>query len=88
MKQMLKGVSDKISETTDKYGLANPIEVINQEFGGETREESKARRAKQKSGNVMLEGAGEGVVKKAKGGTASSRADGCAVRGKTRGKIV
>jgi hypothetical protein len=27
-------------------------------------------------------------VKKAKGGTASSRADGCAQRGKTRGKFV
>lgn len=27
-------------------------------------------------------------VKKAKGGTASSRADGCAMRGKTRGKMV
>ena len=27
-------------------------------------------------------------VKKAKGGTASARADGCAMRGKTRGKIV
>ncbi len=26
-------------------------------------------------------------VKKAKGGTASSRADGCAIRGKTRGKM-
>lgn len=26
-------------------------------------------------------------VKKAKGGTASSRADGCAMRGKTRGKM-
>ena len=27
-------------------------------------------------------------VKKAKGGTASSRADGCCQRGKTRGKMV
>ena len=27
-------------------------------------------------------------VKKAAGGTASSRADGCAVKGKTRGKFV
>jgi len=27
-------------------------------------------------------------VKKAKGGTASARADGCAIRGKTRGKMV
>jgi hypothetical protein len=86
--KVLKDISDKISEKTDKYGLANPIEVINQEFGGETREESKARRAKQKPGNVMLEGTGEGVVKKAKGGTASARADGCAVRGKTRGKMI
>ena len=30
----------------------------------------------------------EPVVKKAAGGTASSRADGCAQRGKTRGKFV
>ena len=30
----------------------------------------------------------EPVVKKAAGGTASSRADGCAQRGKTRGKMV
>ena len=29
-----------------------------------------------------------GCVKMAKGGTASSRADGCAVKGKTRGKMV
>ena len=27
-------------------------------------------------------------VKKAKGGTASARADGCALRGKTKGRIV
>jgi hypothetical protein len=29
-----------------------------------------------------------GAVKMAKGGSASSRADGCAVKGKTRGKFV
>ena len=29
-----------------------------------------------------------GCVKMAKGGSASARADGCAVRGKTRGRIV
>lgn len=28
------------------------------------------------------------VIHKAKGGTASSRADGCAQRGKTKGRIV
>ena len=31
---------------------------------------------------------GEDATKYAKGGTASARADGCAQRGKTRGKIV
>ena len=31
---------------------------------------------------------GEDAIKYAKGGTASSRADGCAIRGKTRGKMV
>ena len=31
---------------------------------------------------------GEGATKYAKGGTASARADGCAQRGKTRGKMV
>ncbi len=36
----------------------------------------------------MPEQGGSGiVVKKAKGGTASSRADGCACKGKTRGKM-
>jgi len=28
------------------------------------------------------------VIKKAAGGTASSRADGCCVKGKTKGKII
>ena len=76
----LKDISDKISETTDKYGLANPIEVANEALGGETREESKARREKAKEASKEK--------KMRSGGTASSRADGCAVRGKTKGKIV
>ena len=80
MKQMLKGVSDKISETTDKYGLANPIEVANEALGGETREESKARREKMKEAPKEK--------KMRSGGTASARADGIAQRGKTRGTMV
>jgi hypothetical protein len=31
---------------------------------------------------------GPGTIRKAKGGSVSSRADGCAVRGKTKGKII
>jgi hypothetical protein len=88
MKQMIKDLSDKASNYLDTKGLANPVEVINEEFGGETREESKKRRAKQKPGNVLLEGTGEAPKKMAKGGSASSRADGCAIKGKTKGRIV
>jgi hypothetical protein len=42
-------ISDKISEVTDKYGVANPIEVADEALGGQTREESKARREKAKT---------------------------------------
>jgi len=81
----LKDLSDKVSDFADKHGLANPAEVINQALGGETREESKKRREEAKKPAPE-------PVKKAKGGmvksSASKRADGCAQRGKTRGKIV
>lgn len=74
----LKDISDKVSGFTDKYGLANPIEVVNESLGGETREESKKRREK---------AAQTETVKKAKGGYVRA-ADGIAKRGKTRGKFV
>ena len=48
MKEMIKGLSDKASNYLDTKGLANPVEVINEGLGGETREESKARREKAK----------------------------------------
>jgi hypothetical protein len=76
----LKDLSDKVSDYADKRGLANPVEVINEALGGETREESKKRREEAKMPTPE-------PVKKAKGGSvksASARADGCAIRGKTR----
>lgn len=78
--------SDKISEYTDKAGIANPIEVADEALGGQTREESKKRREAAKE-KVVPE-TPQPVKKMAKGGSASSRADGCAIKGKTRGKIV
>ncbi len=42
---------------------------------------------KQKAMEKEIYGPNAVPVKKAKGGTASSRADGCAQRGKTRGKM-
>jgi len=80
----LKDLSDKVSDFADKRGLANPVEVVNEALGGETREESKKRREEAKKETPA-------PVKKAKGGmvgSASKRADGCAQRGKTRGRIV
>jgi hypothetical protein len=47
----------------------------------------RAFEKKQKAMEKEIYGSDATPVKKAKGGTASSRADGCAVRGKTRGKI-
>jgi hypothetical protein len=78
----LREISDKVSEYTDKAGIANPIEVADEALGGQTREESKARRdaAKEK----VVKETPQPTKKMAKGGSASSRADGCAIRGKTR----
>jgi len=86
MKEMVKNLSDKASNYLDTKGLANPVEVINEGLGGETREESKVRREKAKEKEVKE--TPEPVKKMAKGGSASSRADGCAIRGKTKGTIV
>lgn len=80
----IKDWSDKASDFLDKKDLANPIEVINEALGGESREESRKRREEAKQPKPE-------PVKKAKGGmigSASKRADGCAVRGKTKGRIV
>jgi hypothetical protein len=80
----LKDLNDKASDYLDSKGLANPVEVVNEALGGETREESKKRREAAKQPKPE-------PVKKAKGGmvsSASKRADGCAVKGKTRGRIV
>jgi hypothetical protein len=80
----LKDLSDKASDYLDKKGLANPAEVLNESLGGETREESKKRREEAKKPTPE-------PVKKAKGGmvgSASKRADGCAIKGKTKGRIV
>jgi hypothetical protein len=74
----LKDLSDKASDYLDKKGLANPVEVANEALGGETREESKKRREEAK------EQPKPEIKKMAKGGSASARADGCAIRGKTR----
>lgn len=118
----LRELSDKVSEFTDKYGIANPIEVADEAMGGQTREESKARREKLKEKAIPktpqpikkeeetvdttlgipgtyrpatkeeIDGSfkrlndknNKGMKAGGKVSSASKRADGCAIRGKTR----
>ena len=77
----IKDWSDKASDYLDTKGLANPVEVINEALGGESREESKKRREAAKQPQQPK----PEPVKKAKGGmvgSASKRADGCAKIGR------
>jgi hypothetical protein len=39
-------------------------------------------------GSVVKGSTGPGTIRRAKGGSVSSRADGCATKGKTKGKII
>ena len=82
----LRELSDKVSDFADKHGLANPIEVVDEALGGQTREESKKRREAAKEQEVKE--TPQPVKKMAKGGSASARADGCAIRGKTKGRVL
>jgi hypothetical protein len=121
---------DSVTNKLDSVGLANPFEVVNEALGGETREESKARRDKEKAkeaqpaapikpvsneeqkrhsarlktlwerekkergltqkqladeANKDIGGPNDtGMRKGGKVKSASQRADGCAIRGKTR----
>ena len=78
VKEPARKLNDKASAFFESKGLTNPVDVIDEELGGETIEEARARRAGMPTG--------KGVSKKTGGSvsSASKRADGCAVRGKTR----
>lgn len=89
-------IRDAVTNKLDKVGLANPFEVMNEALGGETREESRARRAAEAARAMGAQGAQEAVKPETpkkkepgmrKGGYVKS-ADGCAIRGKTKGRIV
>ena len=79
IKEPFRKANDKVSGALESVGLTNPIDVFDEELGGETVAEARARRA----GMPV----GKGVSKKSGGSvrsSASKRADGCAIRGKTR----
>jgi hypothetical protein len=77
--EILKTLKDKVMGTEEQNKAAsermkdNPMEKKFQKMMGNEPKDEKEDKP---------------VKKMAKGGSASSRADGCAVRGKTKGRIV
>ena len=77
--EALKTLKDKVMGTDEQNKAAaermkdNPMEKKFQKMMGNEPKDEKEDKP---------------VKKMAKGGTASSRADGCAIKGKTRGKMV
>jgi hypothetical protein len=75
--------NDKASKFFESKGLTNPVDVIDEELGGETVAEARARRAGMPSSKSSKYKSG-GSVKS----SASRRGDGCAIKGKTKGRMV
>lgn len=82
-----KSRDEKLGEGLLRFGLNRPAEPL----PGKGKTEKMGESAKPLPGKGKTEKLGEGAKKYASGGSVSSaskRADGCAQRGKTRGKIV
>jgi len=71
-------VNDQASKFLESKGLTNPVDVIDEELGGETVAEARSRRAGMPTSKAVKMKSGGSVS------SASKRADGCAIRGKTR----
>jgi hypothetical protein len=79
IKEPFRKANDQASKFLESKGLTNPIDVIDEELGGETVAEARARRAGMPTGKTGKSMKSGGSVS-----SASKRADGCAIRGKTR----
>ena len=94
------GAKESVAEgekATEKYGSAAAEEFKKGNYGSAAKEGLKGlgSAAKTLAVDVPVEAARAGMnrlkygeKKMAKGGTASSRADGCCTKGKTRGKMI
>jgi hypothetical protein len=89
VKKMASGGGTNYTDT-----LRNQREVVEQSDSGVMRSDDTAARLKDYDNRIRQSeaaGAGrgsQGVTKMAKGGSASSRADGCCIKGKTKGMFV
>lgn len=81
--------NDKVSNTLESVGLTNPIDVIDETFGGETVAEARARREGKPVGKGVARKAGGKIVSKVaykSGGKV--RGCGIATKGLTKGRMV
>ena len=84
MRQAAQANAKQIGE--GRKMLESPGRMKGRELAAE-RSERAARRDKEVARGIRQKADDSGAIRLAKGGSASSRADGCAARGKTRGKI-
>jgi hypothetical protein len=85
-----KDIPESKDVTEPVPGMLDPISQAKKDA-----KDAAAKKAKEKQEDPYMKAHDEatrfkkgGCVKMAMGGTASSRADGCAQRGKTKGKVV
>jgi hypothetical protein len=84
-RRQLNAMPEEFSEPVDMSTPRLPRRVSTPDQMRSMAKEQDLKDRYGSSGRGMKKG---GAVKMAKGGSASSRADGCAVRGKTKGRMV
>jgi hypothetical protein len=78
IKEPFRKANDQASKFLESKGLTNPVDVIDEELGGETIAEARARRAGMPTGKAVSKKAGGSVGYKSGG---KVRGCGCAQKG-------
>ena len=85
VKEPFRKANDKASKFFESKGLTNPVDVIDEELGGETIAEARARRAGMPTSKGVSKKAGGSVGYKSGG---KVRGCGIAQKGLTKGRMV
>ncbi len=92
-KDLLAGLSPAYALTQGKLPMSATLDMLQNKFGGADKvKDAEKERDDYKNQLAAMQAPrmkkGGKVKKMAKGGSASSRADGCAIKGKTKGRFV
>jgi len=82
-----KFVPESMDVTEPVPGMLDPISQAKKDAKDAAEKKAKEKAETAKPADAYIKAHDE-ATRFAKGGTASSRADGCAQRGKTKGKVV